>query len=87
MADLGEVQYDPTILFVDNQAAISIAQSGSTGHNRQRHIDVKHHFVKEVIEDGAVALSYVQSADNLADAFTKALPRPGFVRLILIFMA
>jgi hypothetical protein len=87
LADLGEVQHHPTTLFVDNQAAISIAQSGSTGHNRQKHIDVKHHFVKGVIEDGSVALSYVQSADNLADPFTKALPRPGFVKLIMFFMA
>jgi hypothetical protein len=86
LADFGEVQHSPTQLFVDNQAAISIAQSGKVGHNRQKHIDIKHHFVKGVITEGSVALQYVNSRDNLADPFTKGLPKDAHTRHSGIFM-
>ena len=86
LADLGEVQHSPTQLFVDNQAAISIAQSGRVGHNRQKHIDIKHHFVKGVIAEGTVALQYVNSSNNLADPFTKGLPKDAHTRHTGIFM-
>jgi hypothetical protein len=80
LADLGEVQHSPTRLFVDNQAAISIAESGRVGHNRQKHIDIKHHFVKGVISEGTVALQYVNSSNNLSDPFTKGLPKEAHLR-------
>lgn len=86
MAEIGEKQSGATQLMVDNQAAISIATKGSIGHNRTKHIDVKFHFIKDVITEGSVTVQYVATADNLADPFTKALPNLPFNRHICTFM-
>lgn len=45
-------------------------------HSRTKHIDVRHHFVREVIEEGQLKLSHVGTEDMLADVLTKALARP-----------
>lgn len=45
-------------------------------HSRSKHIDVKHHFIREKVEEGVVNTQRVDTTDNLADAFTKALARP-----------
>jgi hypothetical protein len=87
LADLCEVQPGPTVLHVDNQAAIQISNSSSIGHNRQKHIDIKHHFVKDVIADGVVTLQYVDTRNNLADPFTKGLTTEPFKRLTSVFLS
>jgi hypothetical protein len=47
-------------------------------HARTKHIDIRYHFIREMIEHGKLVLSYIPSADNVADIFTKALPSPQF---------
>ena len=42
-------------------------------HNRTKHIDVRHHFVREIIEPGSIILEHVATEDIPADVLTKAL--------------
>ncbi|GKF10178.1 hypothetical protein Tco_0048104 [Tanacetum coccineum] len=44
-------------------------------HSRAKHIDVRYHFIKEQVENGIVELYYVRTEYQLADIFTKPLPR------------
>ena len=46
-----------------------------------KHVDVKYHFITETIESGRVKLQWVQSSEQQADIFTKALPLPAFLKL------
>ena len=41
------------------------------GHKRAKHIDVRHHFMKEKIEKGEFTPVYIPSEDNVADLLTK----------------
>lgn len=50
-------------------------------HARSKHVDIRHHFVKAASQRGEVQLQWVQSADQLADVFTKPLDAPTFARL------
>ncbi|GJY02732.1 retrovirus-related pol polyprotein from transposon TNT 1-94 [Tanacetum coccineum] len=44
-------------------------------HSRSKHIDIRHHFIREQVEKGVVELYFVTTEYQLADIFTKALPR------------
>ncbi|KAE8187009.1 hypothetical protein CF336_g6746, partial [Tilletia laevis] len=57
----------------DNQAAIKLVKSPGSHHNRSKHIDIVHHWVREQSGKGAFAFDYVARDLNPADAFTKAL--------------
>jgi hypothetical protein len=64
---------DPTILFNDNQSAIALAKDHQY-HARTKHIDVRFHFIRWVIEQGSLRLVYCPTDDMIADTLTKALP-------------
>ncbi|GJR58665.1 retrovirus-related pol polyprotein from transposon TNT 1-94 [Tanacetum coccineum] len=51
-------------------------------HSRAKHIDVRYHFIKEQVENGIVELYFVRTEYQLADIFTKPLPRERFNFLI-----
>ena len=47
-------------------------------HARTKHINIRHHFIHEAVEQGMVGVEYVPTGENVADGFTKLLPRPAF---------
>ena len=61
-------------IFTNNQAAISISHHPEF-HARRKHIDIAHHFLRDLIADGIINTVYVNTRDNLADLFTKGLSR------------
>jgi hypothetical protein len=78
--DLGQKIDRPTVIKEDNQGAIAMAQNPA-GHSRTKHIDIRHHFVREAIQDGIISLEYCPSKDMFADLLTKPLPRAQYERL------
>jgi hypothetical protein len=77
LKDLSLPQHAPTILFEDNQTAIRLA-ADETSHKRTKHIDVKYRYTKEQQDLGTLTIRYIPSEENLADFFTKQLPRVQF---------
>lgn len=65
----------PTPLNSDNQSAIALARDHQY-HARTKHIDIRFHFIRWVIEDKKIQLIYCPTDDMIADALTKALPSP-----------
>ncbi|GKC71581.1 hypothetical protein Tco_1117464 [Tanacetum coccineum] len=51
-------------------------------HSRSKHIDVRYHFIEEQMKNGVVELYFVITEYQLADIFTKALPRERFNFLV-----
>lgn len=80
LTELHLKQEQPTRLYVDNQSAIAIAKN-PVYHDRSKHIDVRFHFLRELVAAQEVALVHVKTEDQLADILTKALPVQTFVRL------
>ena len=75
LKELDLPQEQTSILLSDNQAAISISHNPEF-HARTKHIDIDLHFLRDHVSEGTMKMEYVPSEDNLADLFTKALPRP-----------
>ena len=61
------------MIYIDNSGAISLALRH---HDHTKHIDVRHHLIREAIEEGRIELQYIKTEDNTADLLTKPLPQP-----------
>lgn len=77
--DLGYSSKEPICVYEDNQSAMRIAEE-SKDFGRVKHIDVKFHFLRDLIRDGCIVLKYLPSADQPADMMTKGLPVAAFRR-------
>ncbi|CAA9993736.1 unnamed protein product [Nesidiocoris tenuis] len=67
----------PTRIFVDNEGARKLALNGAY-QARTKHIDVRHHFVRERIQKKEIELEYIPSAEMVADSLTKPLDAEKF---------
>ncbi|GKB71808.1 hypothetical protein Tco_0933220 [Tanacetum coccineum] len=68
-------------LYCDNRSAIALC-CNNVQHSRSKHIDIRHHFIREQVEKGVVELYFVTTDNQLAAIFTKALPRERFEFLL-----
>ncbi|KAG0594554.1 hypothetical protein M758_UG087800, partial [Ceratodon purpureus] len=64
----------------DNQESLNLAHN-PVYHGRTKHVEVRHHFIREKILSGEVNLEYVPTEEQVADIFTKALGRTAFERI------
>ena len=64
-------------LFCDNQGAIALAKN-PIKHQRSKHIDIRYHFIRDEILNHNLTVHYVASENNMADVFTKPMPRIKF---------
>ena len=71
LKELGVEQKSITI-FCDNQSAIQLAKN-QVYHARTKHIDVRYHFVREIIEEGGVTVKKIHTTENPADMLTKVV--------------
>ncbi|GJY07446.1 hypothetical protein Tco_0374500 [Tanacetum coccineum] len=74
-------QFNKIPLYRNNKSAIALC-CNKVQHSRAKHIDVCYHFIKEQVENGIVELYFVRTEYQLADIFTKLLPRERFNFLI-----
>nr|GFA13745.1 retrotransposon protein, putative, unclassified [Tanacetum cinerariifolium] len=68
-------------LYCDNKSVIALCCK-NVQHSRAKHIDVRYHFIKEQVKNGIVELYFVRTEYQLAEIFTKPLPRERFNFLI-----
>ena len=59
----------------DNQSCIKLIKN-PVFYKRSKHIDVRHHFVREKVSEGCLRFVYCNTKDMIADALTKAVPCP-----------
>lgn len=70
-----------SVLMVDNEAAIRLAQNPEF-HNRTKHIHLRHFFVREMYTNGLMDVRKVSSACQIADVMTKPLFKPRYDKLL-----
>jgi hypothetical protein len=77
LVDLLMDQFQTTHIYVENQAAISIANN-HVFHGRTKHFKIKLYFLREVQKEGEVILLYCKTNDQIADILTKAFSKKIF---------
>lgn len=80
LKDLGYPQTSPTTICEDNQAVINVSRN-QVYHGRLKHIDVRHHYIRDLVSAGEIQLEYCNSQDMVADILTKPLQRDQFLKL------
>jgi Reverse transcriptase (RNA-dependent DNA polymerase)/GAG-pre-integrase domain len=69
----------PFPILSDNQAACSISNSSAISA-RSKHIDNRHHFIRDHVQAGSFTTTWIPTEDMPADIFTKSLPSATFSR-------
>jgi hypothetical protein len=79
LLDYGVV-LDKVPLLYDNESDVKIANN-PVQHSRTKHIDIRHHFLRDHVAKNDISLEGVRSEDQLADIFIKPLDKATFCRL------
>ena len=66
----------------DNTSAINVSKN-PVQHARTKHIEIRHHFLRDNVEKKLVEMKFIGTSDQIADIFTKALNREPFESLRL----
>ena len=70
-------------IFGDNKSSIALAQNPEF-HQRTKHIDIQHHFIRDEVTNKRVELTFVNTSDMVADALTKPLGPIKFDRFLTL---
>lgn len=77
--ELGFIQKEPILLLGDNDGSIAMTKNPQF-HKRTKHVDIRWHWVRELVSDGLITISDCRDPQQTADILTKQLPRPKFTK-------
>ena len=77
MSEIGFLDKN-VVVFSDSQSAIQLCKN-HVFHDRTKHIDVRFHYIRDIVEKGIVELEKSPSEFNPADMGTKCLPAEKFI--------
>ncbi|GKD53291.1 hypothetical protein Tco_1286678 [Tanacetum coccineum] len=68
---------DDVPIMCDNKGAIDLSKN-PVQYSRTKHIEIRHHFLRDNVQKGHISIEKVSSIDNIADILTKPLKRESF---------
>jgi len=74
------VKLEKVPLYCDNTSAINLTKN-PIQHSKTKHIEIRHHFIRDHIQKGDIEIMFVKIENQLADLFTKPLARDRFNKL------
>ncbi|GJW32193.1 retrovirus-related pol polyprotein from transposon TNT 1-94 [Tanacetum coccineum] len=77
-----DVRLDDVPIMCDNKGAIDLSKN-PVHHSRTKHIETRHHFLRDNVQKGHISIEKVSSVDNITDILTKPLKRESFSYLRL----
>ena len=77
LKDLSHNHQGPTTIFCDNNSAIALSKN-HVFHKRAKHIDIRFHFIRELVNNKEICLEFCRCEDQHADIFTEPLAKETF---------
>ena len=77
MYDLFDLQLEEICILCDNQSCMKLSKN-LVFHNKSKNIEIKFHYIKDMVQRGVVKLQYVLMDEQIADVLTKPLSRVKF---------
>ena len=81
LEELGFTPPAPTELRVDNKGAVFTSKYAGHNHSKMKHVARRHFFVRDLVTAGKLNVTFIPTADNVADLFTKPLATRRFIEL------
>lgn len=73
----GEV-IETTVIHCDNQSCVKLLEN-LVFHDRLKHIEMRYHFIRDMVQRGAVRLQYIPIDEKITDVLTKPLSTSKFI--------
>ena len=80
ISTLQHKQVDLTKIYCDSKSATELSNN-SVLHGRRKYIDIKYHFICELVREKEIEVDYCKTEEQVTDIFTKALKTETFVKL------
>ena len=77
LSDLFDLQLDATCIHCDNQSCVKLLEN-PVFHDKSKHIEIKYHYIRDMVQRGAMKLQYVATEEEIVDVLTKPLVRVKF---------
>jgi hypothetical protein len=74
---LFDLEMDATVIFCDSQSCIKMIENPMF-HDKTKHIEIRYHYICDMLQKGVVKLQYVGTDERVADVLTKPLSRVKF---------
>ena len=78
--DIIECELEATVVHCDNQSGIRLSEN-PVFHDQSKHIDIQYHFLIDCVQRETIRLEYIQTDEQVANIFTKALCKQRIVKL------
>jgi hypothetical protein len=69
---------ETTVIQCDNESCVKLSEN-PVFHDRSKHIEMRYHYLRDMVQKGAIRLQYVSTEEQIADVFTKPLTAVKFV--------
>ena len=79
LKDFGLI-FENTTIFCDNTSAVNLSKNPIL-HSRTKHIQIRHHFLREQVLNNIIELEFIPTNQQLTDIFTKPLKHEDFIRI------
>ena len=77
LSNLFDLQLDATCIHYDNQSCMKLSEN-LVFHDKSKHIEIKYHYIRDMVHRGVVKLQYVAMEEHIADVLMKPLARMKF---------
>jgi hypothetical protein len=77
LTDLFDLEMRATLILCDNQSCIKKTEN-PVFHDRSKHIEIHYHYIRDMVQRGALKLQYISTDEQVADVLTKPLSRVKF---------
>jgi hypothetical protein len=77
LTDLFDIDMEATTILCDNQSCIKMTKN-HVFHDRSKHIEIRYHYICDMVQRGALKFQYVSTDEHVADVLTKPLSHVKF---------
>jgi hypothetical protein len=74
LAGIFDLELEPTLIHCENQSCMKLTEN-HVFHDRSKHIEIKYHYIWDIVERRVVELQYISTDEQIANILTKPLLR------------